>query len=494
MLRSPLGLAMVCAAACSFQFTQEQGLDADVPLLGPVPAGASFPRLNRAPVQSWHWASLSPRSTWIILCESQLAQRDPTACQQGALRLRQVQGGEAEVVLAAPRIEQQRTSASLFYRAITYDTARATTVLAAHSLAGLIQQAAAIRYELPGGGSVVGSSYTGRAFLYWAPEAPGGRLELLLHERPWRRTLAAPAGFSGSQDALFTRNGTHLFLRDGADQIRVYGTEDPGKDLDLGRRSPWVGLTEEDEPRLVTCGEDGLRLVRFETGRFEETVLDLAPPCRPSSVRMIDAYVILYEEGSAHWSIPLDGTAAFFSAASRSTQPVPAGWRVLHQEWLSRRFLYSTDPAGRYIHDAGDGWLDGWRFMERGLLPQLAVFSLDGGRLRWLEHAANFWGVGELRSARLPRGPALRLARNVRQHIEELPDGRILAVANHATPGAHTRLLLIDEEARTARGLVSGVKDFRLVGEANEVLVELYAESGVDLIHVGLPPRSGERP
>src|SRR5581483_3203224 len=104
--------------------------------------------------------------------------------------------------------------------------------------------------------------------------------------------------------------------------------------------------------------------------------------------------------------------------------------------------------------------------MERGIYPQ---FSRDGARIRWIEHAANPFAVGDLYSASVPGGQPGRPPRNVRI-FSEYKDGRVLAVANYAYPGTQNRVIVIDEDARVAQWVADSAFSYRQVRGSNDVL------------------------
>ncbi|HEY7957327.1 MAG TPA: hypothetical protein VII38_18600, partial [Polyangia bacterium] len=147
---------------------------------------------------------------------------------------------------------------------------------------------------------------------------------------------------------------------------------------------------------------------------------------------------------------------------------------------------YSRDPQGRYAAGAGDGWLSDWRFMERG---RGAGWSRDGKKLRWLEHAAQESGVGELLSATVPNGAPLHLALNVRQY-DELSDGRVLACDDRAFRGIQNRVVVIDEQARTARWVASQAAEYVHIPGSSDLLIDVVSgPSTYDIVRVPVPPR-----
>src|SRR5262249_30790689 len=126
------------------------------------------------------------------------------------------------------------------------------------------------------------------------------------------------------------------------------------------------------------------------------------------------------------------------------------------------RIIVSHTPRDLYINSAGDGWLDGWNFMERGIDMSM---SSDKKRIRWLEHAATSNGSGELLSAPI-NGPPLHLSLNTCEW-EQLDDGRVLADADHAFRGTQNRVVVIDEKSKTAQWVASAAANYSHIPGTN---------------------------
>ena len=148
------------------------------------------------------------------------------------------------------------------------------------------------------------------------------------------------------------------------------------------------------------------------------------------------------------------------------------------------QLVYSTDPQGRWANNASDGWLGDWQFMKRG---RSVGFSFSGKRLRWLEGAATLNGSGDLLSAAGPGEEPLRLARNVTRY-GELSDGRVLALSNAAFWGTQNRIIVIDEQTRTAAWVADSASAFMYVPGSRDLLVFLTTGgTSFDLVRVTIP-------
>jgi hypothetical protein len=152
--------------------------------------------------------------------------------------------------------------------------------------------------------------------------------------------------------------------------------------------------------------------------------------------------------------------------------------------------IYSTDPSDRYVHGAGDGWLGGWKFMNRGIY---ATFSNDRTSLYWLENAAQGSATGNLKRIKLagkgvPGGNATTLTLNTRQ-FGFVPDGRILADENHANNGNWNRTVLIDEKHNVKQYVAVGAYHPSPIPSSKDYIVDVVSgATGHDVVRVPLPP------
>lgn len=164
------------------------------------------------------------------------------------------------------------------------------------------------------------------------------------------------------------------------------------------------------------------------------------------------------------YSAPLDGNAP--PTLIPSTRPLASRPFELARCEDGLRAYSMEMTSGE--HARRDGWVGDYRFSDD---VSDAQFSRDCSRIRWREPVGA--GSYALYSAALPRGPRLRLARNVGAYFEQ-PDGRILTQSNRTGFPDQTRLLLVDERSRTAYWLlddVAPVVSARMVAPMNELLV-----------------------
>lgn len=269
----------------------------------------------------------------------------------------------------------------------------------------------------------------------------------------------------------------------------------PLDNVDCGEILPRL-LVDEQSDQVIVPTVDGLRAVSLSTGA-QRVILGPDGPIEPFGQRLIAGpdLLSLSESGASQGTLfraPLDGHAPAERLRDGVSRLLGAG---PHGE-----AIYSPTPYDTHTSHAAEGWLqiggsgeDAWRIMEQGLVP---TFSRDGARVRFLEHIATPWGVGELRSLALPLPAAPRdrtgdtstiIARNA-YCFEEAPDGRVLVTENSAFPGPWNRLVRIDETRRTKEWIAPGANCFAAIPGRNEVLVNVpHDPSGYDLYRVPLP-------
>ena len=304
----------------------------------------------------------------------------------------------------------------------------------------------------------------------------GGGVELLRLDGSFSRFVSEP-GLTGG-GGLLDPGGEWLLTRGKKGEAVLHSTRDSAdQPLDARLTSTPVPAFDDARAQVVFCDDKGLRALSFDG---VERVLDPQPCSEGKSVGQV-----LLGHGWAYYRSPqgaLEGAPLDGAGPPRELAGPDAGVLALGPGLAAVATAGNPPWAGQ----ASDGWLDGHRFMERG---SHVSFSRDGARLRWLEHAADDDAVGELRSiavADLSDGKrSLLLARNVIQYAE-LDDGRVLAIANRAFEGQQSRLEVIDEEARTARPIVTGCKRFVRVPGDHLVLATLLPEQvdGDDVIVV----------
>jgi hypothetical protein len=341
-----------------------------------------------------------------------------------------------------------------------------------------------VEFDVPDGPALLYSLGADDVFAYIVtnPALPGYLIQR--RDGSYRRIIPWPKGIDPGnpfKNGLFFGDdgpGDVFYDRDIDGRIVGHHTRD-NVDVDLGIRPRFLAWV--DPKRFVTCGVDGVRVVPVD-GVTPETVLD-DDQCKTSLLGLAGGYVY-YDVGTTVRKTKLDGSEA----------PI-ALWdfgeaRVLAIATPGDSILYSTDPADRYVHGAGDGWLGGWKFMDRGLG---AAFNGDRTSLYWLEHAAQGSGAGDLMTVKLP-GPGLpggtptTLAKNSRQFVF-LGDGRLLADENRVNNGTWNRIVVIDE-ARGHKQLVAvSANHFSQIPQSSDYIIDVVTgASGHDVARVSLPP------
>lgn len=471
LIRGPW-LLLLSLAACSFTFDEEGG---GLPLVGAPPA-APLP-LNRAPVESARLMRGVDESLWVAMRE-----------QGSVLRLRRLDLNmeremDREEVWS---FEQVQAFSRVFYL-VQRDRGGGTEVLV--RVPG--DPEAVQRFVVPAPPAdvwlLVGGE--GAVSLSWVRDAKtrtfevrrrDGRGRVLPAVREEGQEPVGPAGIDPKNPQaaglfFFDGAGDWLFVRDTTGRVWAHATA-AARDVDLGTRPRALYVDEgKGGTALVACGEDGLRRVPLDGA---EVVLSSAPCTAGLRILGRRAYYVM--DGQLK-GVPLDGSEAPAPVTAPGAQQVlgftPAG-----------ELMYSLDPADLYVRGASDGWIGGWRFMARGRLP---AFSGDGTRLRYLESAATLSGSGDLMSApargQERGGEAALLGRNVRS-FAELPDRRLLLVANYAFRGAQNRIVVLDEQARVARWVADEATGYLLLPGAQELLALLLRSGrGSDVVRVSIP-------
>jgi hypothetical protein len=144
-----------------------------------------------------------------------------------------------------------------------------------------------------------------------------------------------------------------------------------------------------------------------------------------------------------------------------------------------RSFLYVRSPQDEN-GDTFSGWIGDKNLVRVGMSPR---FSADGKRLYWLEDVA--LRAGDLWSYDLASGAARHLVRNVTQ-FDELPDGRLIAIANAAIDGAFNRAIVVDERVGETRWIAADAQLLWRAGDA--VVVERVSGAMFDFFLVSPPP------
>ncbi|MCS6914198.1 MAG: hypothetical protein RMK29_04570 [Myxococcales bacterium] len=462
MRRAALLMLAMVLSGCSFLF---DGNAPDLPLLGTPPSTAGLPRLNRTAADGARIIRGVDGAPWVAVRE-----------QGNVLRLIRLAEPPQQEELIAQQVHILYRSLYLLDSGLLPEQPTRLRIRAA----GQVDKEQ--EFLLPPGDPLLIVGSTEDVFAFFPRRADARSFLIIRRDGSFSRTVPMPQGLDPQNPlaegvVFFDGPGRYLFVRDGMGRLRAHSTLSE-EDIDLGQR-PRTLLSLDALRALLACGEDGLVRVPMDGG--PDTVLD-PQPCTPEGLRILGRAVYYLAQGELR-TVPVDGsvppTRAFPAPAQQVLAAGPAGMLV-----------YSTDPPRRWASGASDGWLEGWRFMERG---RQVSFSRDGTRLRWLEHAATLSGAGDLLSAELPEGVPLRLSRNVRQFVE-LTDGRLLCVAHHAFRGVHNRIVVIDEKARTARWVADHASGFLLIPGSNDLLAMLVKDNrGFDLVRLPIPPAEMQR-
>ncbi len=464
------GLALLLAG-CSYKFGGDLP---DVPLLGDPPLMSSFQRLNDKPAQDALFVRGADKSYWLALREYQqpgaLLTNQMVTVKRLSLpeKIEQLQAHHVHIVWWAFYLVQPNSDPTM------------PTKLTVHPAGS---KGPDDEYLFPPGDEILRQGAGGAVFTYWVKAMDTTGFDVIRRKPLYRRHLPSPAGLD-PMDPLakgaffFSYAGDLLFTRDAEGLVVAHSTAMEA-DTQLGVR-PRGPIIDDARQALIFCGDDGLRSVPYDGSL--ETVLD-PDSCNPQGTQF-DGTTLLYLSGTQTRQVPADG-----SAKPRVVMTDPAQ-RLLYQT-DDGQVLYSLDPGDRYIYGAGDGWLKDWRFMERGLLGY-SPFSNDGKRLRFIEHAADNLGVGDLLSATVPNGDPLRLARNVPWYqFEELPDGRVLAVSNYTFPGPHNRIIVIDEATRQAHWVADSASAYQHIPGSYDLMIEMPVDAGgLNLVRVPLPAKA----
>ncbi|MDW8282112.1 MAG: hypothetical protein RMK29_10395 [Myxococcales bacterium] len=449
-------LLVLLLGSCSFTF---DGSEPDVVLVGEPPDMSRLPRLNRAPVDDAYVVRGHDGAYWTAILEL-----------GDLLRVRRLSDPpqEEEFRVKNPIIRWR----AFFFVEPDANPERPTRV----TIRAAGEPGPGAQFLMPPGPAQIMTGGPEDVFLYWVTRPTTTHFDVVRRDGSFRRRIPVPRGVDPTRPldkgGFFDATGRRLLVRDGEGRVTLYSTVDE-QDRDLGVRPRRMVLLPRE--RLLTCGEDGLRVVPLAGG--DDLVLD-RDACQGNSL-WTSGDSVFYTVGDHMRRVPLDGSAppqVVFEGGGRQLLLIgPEG-----------ELVYSLDPPGRWAHNASDGWLGDWRFMLRG---RHVNFSFDGRRLRWLEHAATLNGAGDLLSAEVPGGEPLRLARNVTRYAE-LADGRVLAISNAAFWGTQNRIIVIDETTRTAQWVADSASAFLYVPGTRDLLV--FVTTGghsFDLVRVTIPRR-----
>jgi hypothetical protein len=450
-----LGCVLLFAAGCSYTF---DGDAPDLPLVGTPPPTTSLPRLNDKPVLTEQFVRDLDENVWVMMNEIDNSWRAVRLPQPGPVETfnaDQVMIGYHAVYLFNKLTSDGSGPIKLTVRAVGENPGRVFT--------------------LPGGTVTLDPNGDDTAFAYfhWDKSATGyvvqQRDESFSRSIPWPKGIDPANPF---QDGQFFWGDTTYYDRD--KDGRIVG-HDPKSmaDVDLGIRPKTHFWYSGD---LMTCGDDGLRRVKTD-GKTPDMVI-YGDKCvsLPFALRHGSFF---YMRGNQIWQVKADGSAPpqLFN---------DLGTHRLWQLTAESKIIYSTDPADRYVYGDGDGWLDNWRFMDRGSDIQ---FTIDRKKLLWLEHSAQVSGAGDLTTATIPGGAPERLTRNTR-YYSVLSDGRILADANHSFNGTHNRIVLVDLAQRQVHWIAQSADAWIRGPGPNDLLIDVVTgATGHDVVQTVIPPK-----
>jgi hypothetical protein len=463
-------LGSLMLAGCSYTFDDTAP---DIRLLGSPPNTDGLPRLNHSAAGNDNIVlgyddNGQQNAYWVAFTEN----IDTADGKQGAVRAVRLSPPEKEEIILADDVTTTWTRFFLVSRGL--DKPMTPPVITVRS-AG--QTTPPIQFPLPGAPGFFSIGYGEDAFLYWVARATQSTFYTFRSDGSFMRQLKIPPGvdpLNPQLDFYWSSGSKFLLTRAPDGDVLVHSTIE-SSDVDLGIRPKLLGVIGQSQ--LIACGADGLRVVRLDGTR--EQVLD-PMPCDDQgdlALRYVEMKTwVYYGTDLQLWRVPLDGNG--------TPEPVHVDGRRAWQFLDDGRIIVSRTPRELYIQSAGDGWLDGWNFMERGIDVRM---STDKKRLRWLEHAAKANGAGELMSAPIGEAP-LHLSLNTRQW-EELEDGRILADANHAFRGTQNRVVVIDEASRTAQWVAAAAAQYSRIPYTNDLLVDVVTgPTGLDIVRVPIPP------
>jgi hypothetical protein len=457
-------LALVLAGCTNFTFDENPQ---DLPLVGAMPDTPSLPHLNHGPASLAGMVYGVDGTIWVTFTETIYGGPTPDQHQQ-FVHL----SGDHEEFSIAHGTKFLLTPGTLYFFT-TDDTLPAHTNV---SLQGIGAAEPDARFTFPGKKFSLIADFFDQRFLWFQLDEDQTTFRIQRRDGLFR-DVPLPDGVDPLEPTSgasynFNLSGQLLFVQT-ATQFTVHHT-DTNVDVELMPHdgSYWI---DDAGGRLVFCSSTGVLLVPFDGSA--ETVLD-SVPCDTGGwiTAWLDGALYTSSEGDLKF-VKLDG--------SPPEQFLGPGLRLLGMTGDNTK-IYSTDSAQRYVNGAGDGWIGDWRFMERGLD---AGFSRDTKKVRWLEHAAQMSGIGDLTVATIPGGAPLRLTRNVRQYHEHR-DGRLIAASNHAFRGAQNRVVMIDEARGVQQWVASSASEYATIPGTTDLLIDVVSgPSTYDIVRVPLPDK-----
>ena len=468
----PIALALALSG-CAYTFDDEA---ADIPLVGDPPNMAAFPRLNDAPVAQQFFMLDQGNNWWISLIEKNNTLRN----------LRLDDGATETSVLSSGLVVGTRY---FYFIQLGMDPMSDPTMVTIREV-GATGAGEALTF--PPGNPVLIPGPGDSEFMYWIPNGgPDTNFRVFRRDGTLTRTLVPPdtgnPAVEPYNELFWSGDGKFFYTQDYQFRIARHSTS-ADEDLDYGVQDPNF-FVDEFAGAIFTIGLHGIQRVPLD--QSAPTTLESAP-CKGEILYLITSV----DDVQRLYYLTLDGVfrAVPIDGSGPPVDQPEEGLQRIYTFSADGAPLYTKDPSDRYIYGAGDGWLHDWNFMERGYGVSV---SRDGKKVRWLEHAAQTSGSGDLLSAPIPpEGHAdqaetpLRLARNVHQ-ADELDDGRVIAESNRAFIGTQNRVIAIDEKARVATWVANATRSYQFVpGSSSELLCDVVTQaSGYDLVRVPIPPK-----
>ncbi len=457
-----IGLATLLLTGCSYTFSREGD---DFVLIGKPVDFSDAPRARQSPSQNHHLMFGRDASPWVVLSDQDLT------------GLTDVQ----EVQLAPPFDVQSEGGTFLAFTPKTYyglvEHTDTPSSLIIHLGGGSRN-----RLDVDPGPGRLTLSPKGNAF-FWVPNTPGttqrfGSIDITKNtivsrglppnDPPWISVEFDP---DGEELVVFGSDGLMRGFSTHGDTSVLLGAWRPADPLALSFAPRVI------EKALVSCTPAGIELHGFDGTLIRLLVVE---HCRADRPFAAGEGFVYYVSDERLRSISVDG-----KHAPRDLGPYIAERRLL----AAGGGNVATAELAQGQSSAGPAWVGEQKIMERG---RELRFSRDGQKVRFLEHAATLEGVGDLYSVSVDGGERVLLARNVHRYAE-LPDGRVLAATNQAFIGPHNRVVVIDEEARTATYVAGAARDFEAFPDGERALVGLVPEKAggaIDWTVVPISPRT----
>lgn len=460
-------------AGCSYTF---DGDALEVPLVGePVPA-STYPKLNidGAPISDVYVFKGADGAQWAMMLVAQAAALLPPPFNtpaRGVARLTALDGTERTEVISASQL--------LFGPRLIYMLELSPDGSPTRLRVRMPGDSGGHELMMPPGTPILISSNNDAAFVYLISKMDTTGYLIVRSDGSYQRRVQLPPGSDIAHlfdtfRLFFDPEGDLLFSRDGDGRVIAHSTR-AESDVDLGITEPSL-IFDSSKKALLACGPGGLK--RIPVDGSAGTTLDPSP-CQGDVLGNIGGTVVYRRDGGIYQLPELGGTPT-----SMLSQPFGQVLAVSSNLAMSSPIIYSRDAAVTYGSGIGDGWLGDWRFMNRGRRPS---WSSDYTRVRWLENAARSDGSGDFKSAPIPGGEPLLLARNVRQYSEPMP-GKLLAISNAAGKGAYNRLIVLSETERVAHWMVDSARQYTRIPGTSDVLVQIVnGQIGYDIIRVPIP-------